>query len=113
MADFVLREWTLQPFDGNQAPLHVHHRGDEAFYVLDGELAVLDGDQRILLGVGEFHIVAAGSVHTFATVGQRAVRTLVVMTPEIDDLIQELHGGAADMEAIWAKHNSSLVKPAS
>lgn len=113
MADFVLREWTLQPFDADQAPPHVHHRGDEAFYVLEGQLAVLDGDQRILLGVGEFHIVAAGSVHTFATVGQHAVRTLVVMTPEIDDLVRELHSGAADMEAIWAKHHSSLAGSAS
>lgn len=42
MADFDIREWTLDPYPGDQAPLHIHHRGDEAFYVLDGRLDVQD-----------------------------------------------------------------------
>lgn len=36
MPAFVIREWNLVPYPGDQAPVHVHHRGDEAFYVLDG-----------------------------------------------------------------------------
>lgn len=31
MADFVLREWNLAPYPGDQAPPHIHHRSDEAF----------------------------------------------------------------------------------
>ena len=110
MADFVIREWTLDPYPGDQAPLHVHHRGDEAFYVLAGRLDVQDGDTRRRLEAGRLHVVAAGSAHTFATVDDSPVRVLVVMTPEIDQLIQRLHAEKVhDMAALWAEHHSSLV----
>lgn len=110
MADFVIREWTLDPYPGDQAPLHVHHRGDEAFYVLDGRLDVHDDGQRYRLEIGGLHVVSAGSVHTFATVDDRPARILVVMTPEIDRLVQRLHGDdIPDLAALWAEHHSSLV----
>ncbi len=32
---------------GSGPPLHVHHNEDETFYVLDGEVTVLVGDERI------------------------------------------------------------------
>jgi mannose-6-phosphate isomerase-like protein (cupin superfamily) len=110
MADFVIREWTLAPYPGDQAPPHIHHRGDEAFYVLEGELEVLDGSERYRLETGQLHVVEAGHVHTFATVGDREARILVVMTPEIDRLITALHAGpVSDMQAVWAAHHSSLA----
>jgi quercetin dioxygenase-like cupin family protein len=110
MADFVLREWSLEPYPGDQAPLHVHHRGDEAFYVLEGLLEVTDGDQRLQLRARQFHVVSAGSPHTFATVDQSPARVLVVMTPEIDRLVERLHsGGTEDSAAVWAEHHSSVV----
>jgi mannose-6-phosphate isomerase-like protein (cupin superfamily) len=108
MTGIVLRDWTLEPHDGDQAPPHIHHRDDEAFYVLDGLLEVRDGERRVRLGAGEFHVVPAGSVHTFATVGSEPVRVLVVMSPEVDALVTALHGGGAGAE-IWARHHSSLV----
>jgi mannose-6-phosphate isomerase-like protein (cupin superfamily) len=110
MPDFVIREWTLQPYDGDQAPLHLHHRGDEAFYVLDGRIDVQDGDTRHRLEAGQLHVVEAGRVHTFATVDtDRPARVLVVMTPEIDRLIQRLHDAAVDPASVWAEHHSSLA----
>jgi quercetin dioxygenase-like cupin family protein len=110
MPDFVIREWTLRPHDGDQAPLHVHHRGDEAFYVLEGRIDVQDGDTRHRLVAGQMHVVEAGSVHTFATVDtDQSARVLVVMTPEIDRLIQQLHTDDVDRSAVWADHHSSLV----
>ena len=110
MPDFVIREWTLSPYPGDQAPLHVHHRGDEAFYVLDGRLDVRDGEVSHRLETGGLHVVSAGSAHTFATVDDDPVRLLVVMTPEIDRLVERLHSGdVEDMAALWAEHHSSLV----
>lgn len=44
MADFVIREWNLAPYPDDQAPRHIHHCSDEAFYVLDGQLEVLVND---------------------------------------------------------------------
>ena len=111
MADFVLREWSLEPYPGDQAPLHIHHRGDEAFYVLDGCLEVQDGHRRLTLQTGELHIVSAGSPHTFATVGESPARVLVVMTPEIDRLVERIHSDdVQDMTALWAEHHSSLIE---
>jgi mannose-6-phosphate isomerase-like protein (cupin superfamily) len=108
--DFVIREWTLLPYEGVQAPLHVHHRGDEAFYVLEGRIDVQDGDTRHRLEAGQMHVVEAGSVHTFATVDtEQSARVLVVMTPEIDRLIQRLHDEDVDHSAVWAEHHSSLA----
>lgn len=109
MADFVIREWHLTPYPGDQAPLHVHHRGDEAFCVLEGELEVRDGHDRHRLSAGEFHIVRSGSVHTFATVANSSARVLCIMTPEIDALIEALHAEGTDMTQVWAQHHSSLV----
>lgn len=111
MADFVIRNWTLDAADGDQAPTHVHHRGDEAFCVLRGRLEVLVGDTRRLLTEGEHVVVPAGTPHTFAAVGEAGAQVLVVMTPEIDALVEALHaaGSAEERAAAWAAHHSSLV----
>lgn len=110
MSDFVIREWNLSPYPGDQAPLHIHHAGDEGFIVLEGVLDVRDGDTRHVLSAGEFHVVAAGSPHTFATVGDEGARVLCVMTPEIDALVSGLHApGVEHLAAVWAAHRSSLA----
>ena len=110
MPDFVIREWNLSPYPGDMAPLHVHHAGDEAFIVLEGRLAVRDSGVRHVLEPGQRHIVRAGAVHTFATVGDEGARVLCVMTPEIDALIQRLHEpDVDDQAAVWAAHHSSLA----
>lgn len=114
MADFVVREWVLVPYPGDQAPPHVHHGSDEAFYVLDGQLEVLVGDERRILATGDLAFVPAGTIHTFANHGPGSTRVLAIMTPEIDALISALHsaGPGAAQDAVWAAHNASAV-PAS
>jgi quercetin dioxygenase-like cupin family protein len=110
VADFVLREWTLAPQLGDQAPPHVHHGSDEAFYVLEGRLEVLAGDERRSLATGEMVIIPAGTVHTFNSRGPEHARILVVMTPEIDALISALHSAAPGAQAgVWARYNSSVI----
>jgi quercetin dioxygenase-like cupin family protein len=110
VADFVLREWNLAPYPGDQAPPHIHHRSDEAFIVLDGQLEVLMGAERRVLNAGETVVIPAGTVHTFATHGEAGSRVIAVMTPEIDELIQALHSGSGEpMAAIWSRYNASLA----
>jgi quercetin dioxygenase-like cupin family protein len=110
MADFVIREWDLAPYPGDQAPPHVHHGSDEAFYVLDGQLEVLTDSKRRLLNQGELAFVPAGTVHTFANWGPGNCRMLVVMTPEIDGLIAALHDAetAEEKAAVWKRFNASV-----
>lgn len=110
MTDFVIRQWDLAPYPGDQAPPHVHHGSDEAFFVLDGQLEVLQGEERRILAAGDLAFIAAGTVHTFANRGPGQARILVVMTPEIDALIAALHSGEeGPAEAIWARYNASVV----
>jgi quercetin dioxygenase-like cupin family protein len=111
MADFVLREWNLAPYPGDQAPPHIHHGSDEAFIVLGGELEVLIGDERRVLAAGESAVIPAGTVHTFATHGDAGSRIIAVMTPEIDQLISALHDSSQDVpsEAIWSRYNASIA----
>jgi quercetin dioxygenase-like cupin family protein len=110
MADFVLRRWDLDPYPGDQAPLHVHRSGDEGFVVLSGLLDVLVDKQRHRLGSGEFIVVPAGTPHTFATVGDEPVSLVVSMTPDIDELVRMLHTvPPEEMPAVWARFDSTVV----
>ena len=111
MVDFVIRRWDLAHFDGDQAPPHVHHASDEAFCVLRGRLEVLLGDERHIIGAGEYLVVPAGTTHTFATVDADGADVLAVMTPEIDELVASLHSASSDEErgALWERHRSSLA----
>jgi mannose-6-phosphate isomerase-like protein (cupin superfamily) len=58
--EFTLGAWESGP------PLHVHGTSDESFYVLEGNLEMEVGEQRHLLGPGEFAWVPRGTAHTFA-----------------------------------------------
>lgn len=110
VADFVIREWNLAPYPGDQAPPHVHHGSDEAFYVLDGELEVLEGEERRILPAGELAYIPAGTRHTFANRGPGQTRILVVMTQEIAELITALHSEpGTSPDVIWARYNASVV----
>ncbi|MBM2615972.1 cupin domain-containing protein [Actinoplanes sp. LDG1-06] len=111
MADFVVRKWELAHYPGDQAPPHVHHRGDEAFCVLRGRLEVLVGDDRRILEAGDHVTVPAGTAHTFATVDPDGVDMLAIMTPEVDELVGALHAAANDEEraAVWERYHSSPV----
>jgi len=47
-------------------------------------------------------------VHTFANRGPADARILVVMTPEVDELISALHH-PGDKTEVWARYRSSLA----
>ena len=48
-------------------PLHVHHRNDETFYVLDGELRLFLSDREIVLALGQAVLAPRGLPHTYAS----------------------------------------------
>ncbi|MGZ6675146.1 MAG: quercetin 2,3-dioxygenase [Solirubrobacteraceae bacterium] len=65
---------------GDHTPLHVHHRDDEGFYVLEGELTLWAGDDKHVLRAGESVFAPRGVPHTLR-VGDRDARWLVTSTP--------------------------------
>lgn len=111
MPDFVIRDWQLDPYEGDQAPTHVHHAGEEAFICIDGDLEVVVDGVRRRVAPGEHVVVPRGTAHTFASPGGGHV--LAVMSPEIADLIDGFHTARTDEEraALWARCRSSIVDP--
>jgi quercetin dioxygenase-like cupin family protein len=65
---------------GAEAPLHVHHREHEAFYILEGEVTLVVGDSTIEARAGDFAFGPRGVPHRF-TVGPNGCRMLFIMTP--------------------------------
>jgi mannose-6-phosphate isomerase-like protein (cupin superfamily) len=76
---FGLVESLMPP--GFSPPLHVHHREDESFYVLEGELTMQCGDERFRATVGSFVFLPRDVPHTFVVEGDRPARMLTLLTP--------------------------------
>ena len=65
---------------GSGTPLHLHHNEDETFYVIEGEVTVVVGEERIDLGAGDFCFGPRGVPHTYVVRSERA-RMLVTLSP--------------------------------
>ena len=77
------------------APLHVHQREDEGFWILEGEVTFEVGDETILAGPGDFAFGPRGIPHRY-TVGDAGCRMLFVMTPGgFEQLVREMSVPAA------------------
>jgi quercetin dioxygenase-like cupin family protein len=62
------------------APLHVHHREDEAFWILEGTVTFEVGGTTIEAGAGDFVFGPRHIPHRY-TVGGEGCRMLFIMTP--------------------------------
>ena len=65
---------------GMEAPLHVHHRDDESFWILEGEVTFEVGDQTIEASAGDYVFGPRDIPHRF-TVGDRGCRMLFILVP--------------------------------
>jgi len=65
---------------GNVPPPHIHHREDETFYVLEGEMTFSIGGQTIKATPGTMVFAPRDVVHSF-TIDSEQVRILVMNTP--------------------------------
>ncbi len=88
---YAVRE-NASPPGSTTVPLHIHRDAEEAFYVLDGELAVLAGGHRSDAAAGSFVLIPRGVAHAIANLGRRQVRWLTLISP------------AAQSEWIEAEH---------
>jgi quercetin dioxygenase-like cupin family protein len=119
---FTIVEVTCGP--GFEAPLHVHHREDEAFWILDGEVTLYVGEQTIEASAGDYAFGPREVPHRY-TVGDAGCRMLFICTPGgFEGLVRDMSEPAAsrivppppevepDMERIRAianKHGCELL----
>jgi quercetin dioxygenase-like cupin family protein len=66
---------------GGGPPPHIHRNEDETFYVVEGEVDFLLGDETLTAGVGDFVNVPRGSVHRFHNSGTATMRMILTFSP--------------------------------
>jgi mannose-6-phosphate isomerase-like protein (cupin superfamily) len=95
------------------APRHVHHRDDEAWYVLEGRLRVQIGEEEVEAVAGSGVLVPRGKTHTYWNPWPEPVRYLLIMTPNIYRLIQEIHAAQdrsfPNLQSVFRKYDSELL----
>lgn len=65
---------------GNVPPRHIHHREDETFYVVEGEMTFSVGDRTIKATAGTMVFAPRDVAHSF-TIDSEQVRMLVMVAP--------------------------------
>ncbi len=85
---------------GGGPPPHVHHREDEAFYVLQGEFEFVVEDSTSRAGAGTLIYVPKGTLHSHKNIGEEVGRMLESQTPGglCEHFFEEV-GKAVDGEA--------------
>ncbi len=88
--------------------LHIHHLDDEAWHVLEGTLRFRFVDGEVEVPAGGTVYVPAGVPHTYSAVD---ARYLIVLTPRLAALIEELQSAPADSDyaAIYRRYQSTLL----
>ena len=118
--NFVLVEqWSVPP--GFASPYHVHHAEDEAFYILEGEVAFVCGDKWIKAGPGAYLFGPREIPHGFKIIGATPARLLLLAAPGgferfIRELAEPVDAAPTPPDipkliAIAAKHKIDILGP--
>lgn len=102
---YAIVEQASEP--GSGPPLHLHHREEEAFYILEGEYEFKVGEQVIRATSGTYLFAPRGIPHTFKCVGTMSGRVQATITPAgFENFFVEVSGLAAqgppDLEKVVA-----------
>jgi quercetin dioxygenase-like cupin family protein len=74
-----MEHWSMPP--GFASPYHTHHLEDEAFYVLEGEIAFVCDGQWIQAGPGAYVFGPREIPHGFKVAGAAPARMLLLCAP--------------------------------
>lgn len=103
-------ESDLPPGGGFAFP-HWHEEFEEVFYVLDGQVDYLAGQEWTTAGAGSVVFVPPGVIHAFRNTSDRAARHLVAVAPaEALGLIEDLAaGGPGEFETVHERYRSHFA----
>lgn len=66
---------------GGGPPPHVHSREEESFYVLEGEITFLVGEEQVVATAGTFANMPVGSLHSFKNNTDKVARMIISVAP--------------------------------
>ncbi|WP_228001533.1 cupin domain-containing protein [Nocardia australiensis] len=89
---------------------HFHTKSDELFYVADGELQVLAGDEIVTVGAGGSIVVPRLMPHAFGATPNSSARILIALMPAVERfgyfrLLDRLARGDATFEDLVASQD--------
>ncbi len=88
---------------GESPPLHIHHREDEYFHVLQGEIEFQVGEERILAKAGTWVYAPRFIKHTFRNLNSTGARLEYVFQPAgIESYFEEVSKVIVAQEPDWA-----------
>jgi mannose-6-phosphate isomerase-like protein (cupin superfamily) len=73
--------WEAVVLPGGGPPPHVHSREEEGFCILEGEITISIGDQRLVATTGMFANMPVGTPHSFKNESGRPARMLISVAP--------------------------------
>lgn len=97
---------------------HLHTGSSELFYVIDGSVDVLAGDDLLTAEPGDLVVVPPGFVHGFRATHGRTAEMLVVVTPGIERFaffraLAAVVNGTADRDTFMSDQARYDTYPAS
>ena len=110
---FALIETVEEP--GAEAPRHIHHREDEALYVLEGSLDVWIASRWVEVPAGAAVFLPRGVEHTFV-VATEGARVLALVAPAgLEGFYREADAARSEVErlvATAARYGCEITGPA-
>lgn len=108
------------PAGADGASPHFHTRSTELFYVLDGALQMLIGDELVELSAGGLAAIEPHTVHAFAALPGAPACALIVLTPGVERfgyfrLLRDVAAGSAtpqDLRAAQDEYDNHFVESA-
>lgn len=94
----------------NRRPQPHRHQGPEGFYVLEGSIEFVVGDQRRIGGSGFWALVPGGVAHTFGNVGETLAKLLIIHAPAADAYFVALQALWGRTEPPTPEEESALMK---
>nr|WP_295379172.1 cupin domain-containing protein [Pseudoxanthomonas sp.] len=99
------------------AKLHYHEKSSEAFYVLDGRLDMVIGNEKQVVEKGGFVVIPPRMPHAFSAAPESIADVLVILVPGVDrfgyfrSLPRLLRGDMdpAEREQIAARYDVHVV----
>ena len=88
------------------APWHVHTREDEYFYVLEGKIVVLCGEEVFHAGPGSFVFLPRGIPHAWDVESEGKAKLLMMTVPGmLEEFLREFHAATPQQrDGVAAKY---------
>lgn len=65
------------------APVHIHMKMVEIFYVIEGEVSLIIGSEHIVGRAGDVILIPKGTPHGFSNKEEKPLRILIMFTPAL------------------------------